>query len=402
MLTHADVPFCLDEISADWLTQALREGGVLTDERVTDFSHKVIGEGAGFNGEVAILSLQYSQRPADAPESMVLKIPTALKNRVLGQTMGLYEKEIRFYRDLQPTLTLRTPRHYYSALDTFDDPDLVLGRMEGLNRMPIWLISILSKVASFVIARTPRRYALLIEDLSGYRLGDQMDVCSDEDTRRVLVAMAKFHGQFWDSSTLSTMSWVAPVAVTSRIIQMMFLQSIDKYRSANADSLSDRQLALIKWLKENGIALTEKMGEEPATLLHGDVRLDNVCFDDASDEVLLFDWQTMTRGPAGMDLAYFLSATVPAEASDSKISELIDFYHDQLREAGVTISPARLRWQYEIGMLAMLHRILPTLFRDEMDLGAERGPQMMQAWVDKIFSRVEGIEFETVLDRIPA
>ena len=402
MLTHADVPFCLDEIDADWLTQALREGGVLTDERVTDFSHKVIGEGAGFNGEVAILSLQYSQRPADAPESMVLKIPTALKNRVLGQTMGLYEKEIRFYRDLQPTLTLRTPRHYYSALDTFDDPDLVLERMEGLNRMPIWLISILSKVASFVIARTPRRYALLIEDLSGYRLGDQMDVCSDEDTRRVLVAMAKFHGQFWDSSTLSAMSWVAPVAVTSRIIQMMFLQSIDKYRSANADSLSDRQLTLIAWLKENGIALTEKMGEEPATLLHGDVRLDNVCFDDASDEVLLFDWQTMTRGPAGMDLAYFLSATVPAEASDSKISELIDFYHDQLGQAGVTISPARLRWQYEIGMLAMFHRILPTLFRDEMDLGAERGPQMMQAWVDKIFSRVEGIEFETVLDRVPA
>lgn len=402
MLTSTDVPFSLAEINKDWLTSALRDSGLIGDAEVTDFSHRIIGTEAGFNGEVAILQLQYSDPDIDAPTSMVLKIPTALKNRILGQTMGLYEKEIRFYRDLKPQLKLRSPRHYYSALDVADDPDVVLERMVGLNKMPMWLINVLSKVASFVIARTPRRYVLLIEDLSSYRMGDQMQACSDTDARRVLSGIASIHGQFWNSEALATMSWIAPVTSTNKIVQMMFHQSIENFRRGYQDKLSERQLQLINWVAENGMALTEKLGAEPATLLHGDARLDNVCFDDASDDIILFDWQTMQRGPAGMDLAYFLSAAVPVDADEARINDLITYYHEQLQEQGVEISSERLRWQYEMGMLAMVHRVIPTLYQDQMDLGSDRGPKMMQQWVDKILSKLEPIRFETILSDVPA
>ena len=333
---------------------------------------------------------------------MVLKIPTALKNRILGQTMGLYEKEIRFYRDLKPLLNVLSPSHYYSALYIADDPDVVLERMYGLNKLPMWLIDGLTKVVSWLIGKTPRRYALLIEDLSGYRMGDQMQICSDEDTRRVLRAIASLHSQFWMSEQLAGMTWIAPVTVTSKIIHMMFLQSIGKFRSAYEHQMSDRQGQLVDWVTKNGMALTEKLGKESATLLHGDVRLDNVCFDDANQDALLFDWQTMQSGPAGMDLAYFLSAAVPIEADESKINELIAFYHEQLQANGVEISLSRLRWQYELGMLAMADRIIPTLFQDQLDLGSDRGPKLMQQWVDKILAKLEHIQFETILDEAPA
>ncbi|MEM7020322.1 MAG: phosphotransferase, partial [Pseudomonadota bacterium] len=362
MLTHADIPFSLADINKEWLTEALRENGIIRQESVIDFSHHMIGAEAGFNGDVAILQLQYSDPHTEAPESMVLKIPTASKNRIQGQTMGLYEKEIRFYRDLNPLLNIRSPAHYYSALDIADDPDVVLERMQGLNKLPMWLIAVLTKLARWLIAKTPRRYVLLIEDLSGYRIGDQMQGCSDEDARRVLRAIASLHGQFWESEQLASMSWIMPVTLTSKIIHMIFLQSIGKFRAANEYQLSDRQGQIIDWVTENGIALTEKLGEEPATLLHGDVRLDNICFDDDSQDVLLFDWQTMQRGPAGMDLAYFLSAAMPIEADESRINALIAFYHGQLQANGVEISLSRLRWQYELAMLSIVHRILPVLY----------------------------------------
>jgi len=402
MITQPEVPFSLQDITVDWFTTALRESDIIKDEKVVSFTHKVIGEEAGFNGEVAIFRLQYSDQESSAPSSMVLKIPTALKNRTLGQTMGLYEKEIRFYRDLESSISIRTPHHYYSALDVADDPDVVLERLAGLNKMPMWLIGILSVIAGWVISFTPRRYALLIEDLSGYRLGDQSVGCSEEDTKHVLTAMAKLHGQFWDSKELAGMSWIAPVAATSKIIQMMFLQSVGKFRAANKDTLSERQVQLTDWLKANGEALTEKLGEESPTLLHGDFRLDNICFDDAKGEILLFDWQTMSNGPAGMDLAYFLSAALPVGTDEKKINELIEYYHQALKNTGVEISPARLRWQYEIGMLATLHRILPAAHTNQLDLGSDRGPQMMQAWIDKTFDKVRNVQFETILDRIPA
>ena len=183
---------------------------------------------------------------------------------------------------------------------------------------------------------------------------------------------------------------------------MMFLQTVGKFRSANKGRLSKRQIQLVEWLKVNGEALTVKLGEESSTLLHGDFRLDNICFDDSKGEIVLFDWQTMSNGPAGMDLAYFLSAALPVNTGEEKINELIKHYRVALSHTGVNISSARLRWQYEMGILATLHRIIPAAHTGQLDLGSDRGPQMMQAWLDKTFDKAENLQFETILDRIPA
>ncbi len=401
MQTQSDVPFSLDDINPAWLTGALRQTGVIQSEEVVDFTKRPVGEDTGFNGEVVILSLQYSESSSDAPTSMVLKIPSASKNRIIGQTMGLYEKEIRSYRHLIPELNVRTPRHYYSALDVADDPDVVLERMIGLNKLPMWLIGVLSLIAQWVIARTPRKYVLLIEDLSGYRMGDQMQTCSDRDIRCVLRSMAKLHAQYWGSESLNQMSWVQPLDATIKIVQMMYMQAVGKYQAANAASLSDRQLRIVSWLKDNGMALTDAIAKEPQTILHGDMRLDNFCFDDKNDEVMLLDWQLVMKGGAGMDLAYFLSASVPLTASEAEINDYIEYYRAELNSHGVEISAERMRWQYEVGMLAMLQRILPTLFQQQMDLGSDRGPQMIAEWVEKIFKKVEEIDFETILQNRP-
>ena len=402
MITRPEVPFSLKDITTDWLTMALRENGVIKDHRVVSFTYNIVGEEAGFNGEVVIFDLEYSEQSNLVPRSVVLKIPTALKNRILGQTMGLYEKEIRFYRDIRPSINIRTPRHYYSALDVADDPDVVLNRLEGLNKLPMWLIGFLSLIAGWLISLSPRRYALLIEDLSDYRLGDQASGCSEEDIRRILALMAKFHGQFWNSTKLSKMTWIAPVASTSKIIQMMYLKNVSKFISAREGSMSVREIQLVEWLKANGERLTEKLGHEPYTLLHGDFRLDNICFDDAKEEILLFDWQTMSRGPIGMDLAYFLSAALPVGTSEGKVNELLEYYRELLSKEGVKLSLARLRWQYEIGMLATLHRIIPAVHSAQLDLGSSRGPKMMREWIDKTFDKLKNLQYEDILDRAPA
>ena len=401
MITRPEVPFSLRDVTINWFTMALRENGAIKEQRVVSLKHNIVGQEAGFNGEVVIFDLEYSEQSNLAPRSVVLKIPTALKNRTLGQTMGLYEKEIRFYRDLQPTINIRTPQHYYSALDVADDPDVVLDRLEGLNKLPMWLIGVLSLIASWFISLFPRRYALLIEDLSDYRLGDQASGCSDEEIKSVLASMAILHGQFWNSEDLSSMTWIAPVASTSRIIQMMYLQNVSKFMLAREAAMSAREIKLVEWLKSNGEKLTKKLGDEAYTLLHGDFRLDNICFDDAKGEILLFDWQTMSQGPSGMDLAYFLSAALPVGTPERKINELLAFFHGLLVKEGVELSLERLRWQYEVGMLATLHRIIPASHSAQLDLGSSRGPKMMQEWLDKTFDKVKNVQLENVLNNPP-
>ena len=72
---------------------------------------------------------------------MIAKLPTPIaQNRVLGELLGAYEREILFYEELAPELPLRVPATYYTAFD----PDVgsryqeqIVGTMD---RLPVWLI----------------------------------------------------------------------------------------------------------------------------------------------------------------------------------------------------------------------------------------------------------------------
>ncbi|MDA1206986.1 MAG: phosphotransferase [Proteobacteria bacterium] len=401
MRIQADVPLRLADITPAWLTDALKSAGLITATRVIELDLKVIGEETGFLGLVAIVTPRYEQSEPQAPASLILKIPTALKNRVLGQSLGVYEKEIRFYRDLQPLLKIATPRHFYSALNAFDEPHAVLRRLNWLNRLPLAGVAIAAVVLTAVIAFFPRRYVLLIENLSHFRMGDQLNGCSDDDIRRVLETMAELHGQFWNSESLTDLPWIVPVEQTAKLAQLTYMQAVERYKAAYKAQLSARHVALLDWLKVHGLELTEIQGTCSRTLLHGDFRLDNLCFDDTNNRVIVIDWQTMTIGSAGLDLAYFLSAALPLDATEEDINQHLKTYRHGLEARGVRVSQARLRWQYEIGMLSMLHRVAPVMFQAHLDIGTDRGPALMQDWIAKTFSKLEAVEFEHILSQQP-
>ena len=69
----------------------------------------------------------------------------------------------------------------------------------------------------------------------------------------------------------------------------------------------------------------------------------------------------------------------------------------QHTQQGVEIDRKDLRWQYDVGMLSMLHRLLPTVYQDDMDLDAERGLPLLKAWISRIYARSEGFDFEAAL-----
>mgnify|MGYP001569133588 FL=1 len=382
----------------------MRDGGHLQTGKVISFTYHVVGQETGFLGEIAILALTYSSDakgessdPAP-PATMVLKIPTPLKNRVMGQSLGVYEKEIRFYSTLKEKLNIRTPGFYYGAMSATDDPDVILERLKALNRLPIWLIAIFGLIVQWIYGLMPRRYALLIEDVSHYRLGDQSAVCSDDDIKMALDSMASLHAQFWDNEELQSLSWVTPIELSAKLIHMGYLQSATKYLKENAASLTEDQLKLHAWLKNNGVALTERLGKKPVTLLHGDFRVDNLCFDDNSGEMLLLDWQTTMAGSYALELAYFLSTALPADASREKLDEMIEYYRHAIGLRGIQITTPALRREFDIGMIAIVHRISPILYQSQLELGTDRGPAIMQNWIDSAYQKAIDIELESILD----
>lgn len=390
------IPFDIGEVDPEWLTAALSESGLLENQRVVSFNAKVVGQGAGFMGNVAMLNLTLAP-PSDAPLSLVLKIPTATNNRHIGQTLGVYEREIRFYQELQSNFNIRTPRHVYSAMDSVSDPVKAAKAFKLLNRLPIWVIRTIFPLMNWLGGHSTTRYVLLIENLEGYRIGDQVGGCSTRDAQSALDMMARMHAQFWGGSHLDDFPWLLSIELVRKPGQMLYLQAVERFKHAHADWLTASQIAVLDWLKVHYFDLMARFGTRPETLMHGDFRLDNLCFDDTRQEAILFDWQTPGRGPCGFDLAYFLSASFAEPPSRSSIEALLEYYRERLATYGVNISADALRWQYEAGLVAVIHRVVPAQFQDLLDLGEGRGVDLIDSWLERGFRELEYIDPDRLL-----
>ncbi|MBT5204826.1 MAG: phosphotransferase [Gammaproteobacteria bacterium] len=245
-------------------------------------------------------------------------------------------------------------------------------------------------------SKITKRYALVIEDLGHLRPGDQVAGCSPQDAKIALSTMACMHATFLDNKLLTETPWIIPMELTIKLIQQVFRKALPKYLQQYGHTVSNSAQQTLQWMDRNGIELMTLLAEQPSTLNHGDFRLDNLFFDDANNEIILCDWQTLMSGPPGIDLAYFLSASITSE-HENEIVELLDFYAQQLKSQGVEIDENALAWQYQAGMLLILLRVIPSEFQDLLILGTNRGHDLAITWLNRIFTRVEHFQLDRIL-----
>ena len=333
-------------------------------------------------------------------DSLILKLPTAGSNRKVGQSLGVYEREIRFYTEFQPFLPVRTPRMIHAAMEESIAPEYGLAIMRFFNTLPIDLLWPIFLLLNWLTSKITKRYALVIEDLGQFRPGDQVAGCSPQDARIVLSSMARMHATFLDNKLLNDTPWIIPIALTIKLSQQVFRKALPQYLQQYGHSLSDSAQQTLQWLDKNGIELMSLLAAQPSTLNHGDFRLDNLFFDDVNNEIILCDWQTLMSGPLGIDLAYFLSASLTSE-DENAIIELLSFYSQQLKTQGVEIDENTLAWQYQASMLLILLRVIPAEFQDLLILGTNRGHDLAITWLNRIFTRVENFHLDSILTGPP-
>jgi len=388
------IPLTVNEINKEWLNSVLTEAG-FPEKKIDDLQLDVIGEGSGFMGDVIRLTVSFEGM--DTIESVIVKIPTATNNRKAGQSMGVYEREIRFYKEFRARMPIRTPAYRYSAMDESIDPEKGLAVLRFINRLPMWLMWAVFRLATWFGGRTDLGYVLMIEDLGHLRRGDQVAGCTAADAQMALSSMAKMQGEFWQSEVLEQTPWIIPLALSIKLSQLVFRAAMPGYREENREQLSEKDNMVLEWLNNNGITLMNRLAQEPQTLVHGDFRLDNLFFDDKTSEIVLCDWQTPLSGPVGLDLAYFLSASLTQESEDS-LDDLLTFYRSELKKEGIVISAEKLNWQYEASMLMILLRVIPAEFQDLIDLGEARGHDLIVTWIQRTFSKLKDVDLDQILD----
>jgi hypothetical protein len=383
------IPKRLDDISAGWLTDALSAGGVIeAGTTVLTCDAVVLGTGEGFAGDLARLTVTYEGGPG--PASMVAKIPTSIDdNRSGAEMLGVYEREIRMYQEILPSLGMPIPQLYYADVDPNPDWEKQIAGVKKAERLPVWLLRFFAWILQRFAKPTLRPSVLLLEDLAPAEIGDQVAGADLDRIGDVLTLAARLHAVTWEDQLPKGGSWLVSGGIAPKLGHASFLGMRRKFLKGKGRNVSQHMKSLLGRLRGDGIERGRRMHEAlPQCLVHGDLRLDNMFFENG-DVRALIDWQLTHIGPAVVDVAYFITGSVDPAVPESEIDTLLRRYHDALVAAGVgNYSYERFLIDYDDGLLAALGGLTAV---EMLDMGDDRGKELVDKWVARLDARLARI-----------
>jgi hypothetical protein len=291
------------DLTADWLTAAIGAG------TITDFSVERIGTGQ--MSECYRVQLTYADgRPGSpGPDSVVLKVAaTDPMSRQTGGSLGLYEREVCFYRDIAPRLHGPVAPCYHAAFDP----------SAGI-------------------------FDVLLGDANPAIVGDEIRGATIAQAQLAVTELARLQGPLLGDTTLADAPWLnRDTPVNQGLITALHAGFVDRY----GDRIAPQHRMVCERLAGGFDAyLAEEAAEGRIQgLVHGDYRLDNMLFGAVGAErpLTVVDWQTVTWGPAMTDLAYFLGCALPVEERRAHYDELLQAYHAALGpDAPISLADVR-------------------------------------------------------------
>lgn len=162
--------------------------------------------------------------------------------------------------------------------------------------------------------QTDNEWLIVMEDLAEAGFTKVMAQASKKHLRACLSWLAHFHAryigvyhdQLWDIGTY----WHLAT------------------RPDELDALEDKELKQAASLIDSTLTCAKYQ-----TLVHGDAKLANFCFDEAESSVAAVDFQYVGHGCAMKDVALFMSSAVEPEACSEMESWVLDIYFVELRHA---------------------------------------------------------------------
>ena len=345
-----------EDLTAGWLTEVLGAGtvGSLRAERI----------GTGQVSECYRVALDYSE--GHGPASVVLKVAASdPTSRQSGQTLGLYEREVRFYADVAP----------------------LLARIEDAPIATCYHASYDAGTGMFT---------LLIDDAAPAVAGDEIRGATPEEAALALRQLGRLHAPVMGGAPPAEAEWLQrETPINQALITALFAGFTDRY----GEGIRPEQRLVCQRLVDGFDAYVAAEGapDRVMGLVHGDYRLDNMLFGRPGSlrDLTVVDWQTVNWGPALTDVAYFLGCALKTEDRRTHYDDLLRAYHEGLGpNPPITLEQVRdgVRRQSFFG-------VMMSIVSSMLVVQTERGDQMFMTMLERHTSHV----LDTgALDALPA
>lgn len=272
------------------------------------------------SGQVGMnLRFRTSSNDPSVPGSLVVKLASPdEKSRATGMALRNYEREVKFYREVQPTVDIRVPHCWFAD----------------------W-----NEATGY--------FVLVMEDMAPAVQGDQIAGCSLDEARVAIDELAKLHGPRWGDETLHALDWVerrsssADGERLAGMVAMLFPGFADALGERVQAETGGKGMGFLEEMSTAVASYVEKKGDA-FCVTHGDYRLDNILFDSSGPTLAaaVVDWQTPGHGNGIADLAYFIGAGLLPDDRRAHEWELVDRYIAGIEWYGVKVDHEWVRNHY--------------------------------------------------------
>ena len=300
-MARLPIPAGPDDLTPEWVTEALRETDVLRGGLVAEVEWERVGTEYGFTGLVGRAHLRYENAPSESPRWVIAKLPMAETAEISG------------YRAVQERDSARMARYYERAAR-----EVRFYRQVGAGFAPTMYYAD-SDDAS-------RRVVLLLEDVSGGRQGDVLFGCSIDDAANVIQELAPFHARWWGDR--APRSDFPRSGSDPRARQEVYGRQVDPFLARYGDGLPSAVVAVVSGLCSQLASVAEALYDGPETLIHADLHLDNMIFGRRGHgrSVTVLDWQTVSIGSPASDLSLFVTDSLAVEERRAGETDLLESY----------------------------------------------------------------------------
>jgi aminoglycoside phosphotransferase (APT) family kinase protein len=360
-------PKTIEDISARWINDVLRDAGLSRRSTVLTVDVQAIGEGIGFLSGRARVAIRYDQLEEGAPASVVVKLPSTIKAGAdFAESNHAYEREIRFYREVAPSTPIRVPRMFATIMEPAENV-----------------------------------YILVMEDLKGLTVGDQVAGMSREQVLAAARTIASLHASWWSGDQRQALPWVpsveqqlAMLSLTPETIRAawpLFLENFGHSLPPGGRALGER---IIRHLEGILAAFVKGM----RTLVHFDYRADNLFMDDRTPEapIVVVDWQLTMWGPGAYDIARLTGGSIRAAERRGHHEETVTCWHQGLIAGGVTGYSREQAW-HDYRLSAIVAMLNPILVHYLFMTGGERGRALGSAMTERFFDDLVECGAEAVM-----
>lgn len=279
---------------AEWISEAL-------GTTVVDLQAEPLGDELGLQSTTWRLQLSYAD-PGSGPASLILKSETSDPDfQAMSRVNNAFGREVGVYRHCAPRLQGHRP-----VVHACEDSESA------------WL---------------------LMEDLSHLTPGDQVVGLTRQQTHDCIERMAAIHAEFWMDPQLEPHDWLPPH--TFWFSKPKPEEAVENFLRTYEVRFGAELSRLFRAVLEQSEAIDAALQQRPWTLVHGDLRADNLLFDGTPEAptAVILDWSWACRSLGLIDVAFLLGGSTPVVQRQGTLEDLLQAWHQQLLARGVRDYP---------------------------------------------------------------